>query len=157
VERYELRTDSGGAGRLRGGLGLRRDVRYLHGDGYFTNRSDAQKFPPPGVLGGAAGLPSRHRLLRADGTAVALPSKVTNLTIGAGDLVSLETAGGGGYGPPTARDPTLVLHDVRDGKVSAEAARAVYGVVVDAQRGGVDADATATLRGALRSRRGETA
>jgi N-methylhydantoinase B len=157
VERYELRTDSGGAGRLRGGLGLRRDVRYLHGDGYFTNRSDAQKFPPPGVLGGAAGLPSRHRLLRADGTAVALPSKVTNLTIGAGDLVSLETAGGGGYGPPTARDPALVLHDVLDGKVSAEAARAVYGVVVDAQRGGVDADATATLRGALRGRRGETA
>jgi N-methylhydantoinase B len=137
VERYELRADSGGAGRHRGGLGLRRDVRYLSGDGYFTNRSDAQKFPPLGVLGGAAGAPSRHRLIRADGAVVPLPSKATNLTIAAGDLVSLETAGGGGWGPPAERDPTLVRRDVLDGKVSVEAAREVYGLAVD--------DATAAL------------
>lgn len=148
VERYELLTDSGGPGRQRGGLGLRRDVRYLSGEGYFTNRSDAQKFPPAGVLGGAAGAPSRHRLVRADGTEVRLPSKATNLGIAAGDLVSLETAGGGGRGSPAERDPAAVLRDVLDGKVSVTAARAVYRVAVDVAAGGIDAAATAALRAA---------
>lgn len=146
VERYELRSDSGGPGRHRGGLGLRREVRYLAGEGYFTNRSDAQKFPPPGVLGGRAGLPSRHRLVRADGTEVALPSKVTNLGIAAGDVVAMETAGGGGWGPATERDPDLVLRDILDGKVSEAAAREVYGVVINADGADVDAEATAALR-----------
>jgi len=135
VERYELLTDSGGAGRHRGGLGLRRDVRYLSGDGYFTNRSDAQKFPPLGVLGGGAGAPSRHRLVRADGTEVRLPSKVTNLAIAAGDLVCLETAGGGGWGSPAERDPEAVRRDVLDGKVSEAAARDVYRVALDGAGG----------------------
>ncbi len=148
VERYEFRPGSGGAGRHRGGLGLRRDVRYLHGEGYFTNRSDAQKFPPPGVLGGAAGFPSRHRLIRADGTEVRLPSKVTNLTIGAGDLISLETAGGGGWGRPADRDPGQVVRDVLDGKVSVADARDVYRVAVDVERSRLDAEATAALRAA---------
>jgi N-methylhydantoinase B len=146
VERYELRPDSGGAGRHRGGLGLRRDVRYLSGDGYFTNRSDGQKLPPVGVRGGRAGLPSRHTLIRADGAAVVLPSKVTNLAIGAGDLVVMETAGGGGWGPPAERDPALVLQDVLDDKVSEREAREVYGVAVDRDLGGVDARATAIVR-----------
>ncbi len=147
VERYEFRTDSGGPGRHRGGLGLTRDVRYLHGEGYFTNRSDAQKVPPPGVLGGRAGLPSRHGLLRADGPAVALPSKVTNLTIGAGDLIRMETAGGGGWGPPAERDPGEVLQDVLDGKVSVAQARETYRVAVDVEQGRIDVETTAALRG----------
>jgi N-methylhydantoinase B len=146
VERYELRADSGGAGRHRGGLGLTREVRYLHGEGYFTNRSDAQKIPPPGVLGGAAGAPSRHGLTRADGTELRLPSKATNLTIAAGDLVRLETAGGGGWGPPAEREPDAVLQDVLDGKVSAAAAREVYRVAVDVAAGRIDVAPTALLR-----------
>jgi len=146
VERYQLLPDSGGAGKHRGGLGLRRDVRYLHGGGYFTNRSDGQKFPPPGVLGGRVGLPSRQRLTRADGTAVALPSKVTNMTVQAGDLISMETPGGGGYGPPAERDPAGVLRDVLDGKVSVAQAREVYRVAIDTDRGVLDAPATAALR-----------
>jgi N-methylhydantoinase B len=146
VERYEFLPDSGGAGRHRGGLGLRREVRYLSGEGYFTNRSDAQKFPPGGVLGGQAGAPSRHRLVRADGTVVPLPSKATNLPIAAGDLVSLETAGGGGWGPPAERDAGTVLRDVLDGKVSAAQARETYRVAIDVARGAVDEEATAALR-----------
>ncbi len=146
VERYQLLPDSGGAGKHRGGLGLRRDVRYLHGGGYFTNRSDGQKFPPPGVLGGQVGFPSRQRLTRADGTVVALPSKVTNMTIQAGDLISMETPGGGGYGPPAERDPAGVLRDVLDGKVSVAQAREVYRVAIDTDRGVLDAPATAALR-----------
>jgi N-methylhydantoinase B len=149
VERYELLPDSGGPGRHRGGLGLRREVRYLSGEGYFTNRSDGQRFPPVGVLGGGTGAPSRHRITRGDGTAVALPSKVTNLTIGAGDLVSLETAGGGGWGAPATRDPEAVLRDVLDGKVSPTVARDVYRVAIDVAAGRVDAATTARLRGAV--------
>ncbi len=145
VERYEFLADSAGAGRHRGGLGLRRDVRYLSGDGYFTNRSDAQTVPPGGVLGGADGAPSRHWLVRADGTEVRLPSKATNLTIAAGDLVRLETPGGGGWGPPAEREPDAVLRDALDGKISVAAARDVYRVAVDLA-GRVDADATAALR-----------
>jgi N-methylhydantoinase B/oxoprolinase/acetone carboxylase alpha subunit len=152
VERYELIADSGGAGEHRGGLGLVREVRYLSDEGYFTNRSDAQKFPPLGVLGGGAGATSRHRLLRADGRVEELPSKATNLTIAAGDRIVMETAGGGGHGPPAARDPGAVLADVLDGKVSAAAARAVYRAAVDPKRGVIDWAETGKLRCELNER-----
>jgi N-methylhydantoinase B len=69
-------------------------------------------------------------LVRADGTVEELPSKITNVTIAAGDLMVLETAGGGGWGPPGERAPQRVLDDVLDGKLGAEAAAAVYGVVL---------------------------
>jgi N-methylhydantoinase B/oxoprolinase/acetone carboxylase alpha subunit len=153
VERYELIADSGGAGVYRGGLGLARDVRYLSGEGYFTNRSDAQKFPPLGVLGGAVGRTSRQRLIRADGRVEKLPSKATNLTIAAGDLVCMETAGGGGYGPPTAREPDAVLADVLDGKVSVAAARAAYGTAIDPVHGTIDLAKTDSLRAAIEQSR----
>ncbi len=146
VERYELLTDSGGPGRYRGGLGVRREVRYLSGNGYFTNRSDAQKFPPPGVLGGGEARTSRHALVRADGTLQELPSKATNLEINADDLIVLETAGGGGYGDPHQRDSDDVLSDVMDGYVSRESAERDYGVVLTAGGHEVDATATASRR-----------
>lgn len=146
IERYELRPDSGGAGIHRGGLGLRKEIRYLDGQGYFTNRSDAQKFPPEGVLDGRPGATSRHRLVRADGTVEELPSKKTNIWIEAGDLMVLETAGGGGWGNPVQRDPALVLKDYLDGKIGGDAMRQDYGVVLAADGCSVDATATATLR-----------
>ena len=146
VERYEFRTDSGGSGRHRGGLGLRKEIRYLSGEGYFTNRSDGQLFPPPGTLGGDAGLPSRHALSRADDKLEKLPSKATNLGIAAGDLVVMETAGGGGWGAATERDPARVLEDVLDGKVSTAAARDVYAVALEPGEASVDERATAALR-----------
>lgn len=153
VERYELIADSGGAGRFRGGLGLRKEITYLSGSGYFTNRSDAQKFPALGVLGGHAGRPSHHALIRSNGERENLPSKITNLTIEAGDRMLLETAAGGGHGWPGARDPQAVLADVLDGKVTAEAAREIYGVVLDAKGQGVDVEATRLARARLRGGR----
>ena len=149
VEAYELIPDSGGAGSFRGGLGLRREVRYLARRGSFTNRSDGQKFPPLGVLGGAEGAPSRHRLVRRGNEPAELPSKVTNLTIEAGDLIVMETAGGGGYGPATERAPARVLADLLDGKITADEARESYAVVIDAEGTAVDAEATAALRARL--------
>lgn len=149
IEQYGLIAESGGAGTFRGGFGLRREIRYLEGSGYLTNRSDAQKFPAEGVLGGECGRTSRHRLVRADGTVEELPSKATNISIEAGDLMVLETAGGGGYGPAAARDANRVLDDVLDGKISIETAEAVYGVVLKPDGHNIDADATAQRRASL--------
>lgn len=144
VERYELIPESGGDGTYRGGMGLRKEIRYLEGSGYFTNRSDAQKFPAKGVLGGEPGRPSRHRLVRADGTTEELPSKATNLSIAAGDLMILESAGGGGYGPPCRRAPERVLDDLLDEKIGLETAESVYGVVIT--QTGMEIDTAATAR-----------
>jgi N-methylhydantoinase B len=130
VERYELIPESGGVGTYRGGLGIRKEIKYLHGTGFFTNRSDATSFGAAGALGGGTGRPARHILRRADGTIDQLPHKATNLTISAGDVMILETAGGGGWGSPFERDPKLVLADVIDGKLSSEAAQRSYGVVI---------------------------
>lgn len=146
VECYELVTDSGGAGCHRGGLGLRRDVQFLHGEGHFTNRSDGQKFPPIGVLGGLPGTPSRQRLIHSDGSVENLPSKATNLTIRKGDVLSMVTPGGGGHGPPEHRAVELVLEDVLEGKISIDVAQKIYRVVVDPRKRCVDEAATAKLR-----------
>lgn len=146
VESYHLLPDSGGPGQHRGGLGFARHTRYLAGEGTFTNRSEASRFPARGVLGGLPGRPSRQCLRRADGTVEPLPSKVTNLVIRPGDVIEMEQPGGGGYGPPLRRDPEAVLRDVLDEKVSPAAARAVYGVVLTPDGAGVDAEATARVR-----------
>jgi N-methylhydantoinase B len=146
IEKYELIPESGGAGKQRGGLGLRKEIRYLHGEGYFTNRSDAQKFPAEGVLGGDRGRPSRHALIRADGRRQELPSKITNLTISAGDLMVLESAGGGGYRSPAERDPLEVLNDVLDEKISREVACSIYRVALLPTGQEIDWLATRSLR-----------
>ena len=149
VERYELLPDSGGAGKFRGGLGLRKDIRYLHGSGYFTNRSDATLRGAEGILGGRSGSAASHYLLRADGTLERLPSKVTNLTINAGDTMRLETAGGGGYGSPLDRDPDLVLSDLLDGKISVAVAADVYGIALTEDGKDIDHERTEQRRLAL--------
>jgi len=149
VESYNMITDSGGPGSNRGGLGFYRHTRYLHGEGYYTNRSETSKFPPKGVLGGKPGAPSKQRLVRATGKTDELPSKITNLSIYGGDLIWMAQPGGGGYGNPLDREPARVLDDLLDEKISPEAARDIYGVVVEG--GAVDAAATEARRAELRT------
>ena len=86
-------------------------------------------------------------MLNPDGDAVALGSKTT-VQLKPGDVVSFQTCGGGGYGPPHERDPMLVLRDVRDGKVSLERARDIYLVAIDDHEWSVDEAATAEMRAA---------
>jgi N-methylhydantoinase B len=152
IERYEFINDSGGAGQYRGGMGLRKDIKYLHGSGYFTNRSDATKVPAAGVLGGLDGRPAVHHLKRSGGALQRLPSKATNLTIEAGDTMQLETAGGGGWGLPLERDVELVRDDLIDGKISRQAAVEIYGVVLTADGRDIDTAATAAERAELHRR-----
>jgi len=146
VERSELRCDSGGEGTTRGGLGLRRELRLLEGEARYSVLSDRAVLPPFGVAGAGPAAPVKVSL-RRDGAEVdfATPGKVTGVVIGAGDIVVMESAGGGGYGDPLAREPDRVRDDVRAGYVSPERARRGYGVVL-APSGEVDVAATRAER-----------
>jgi len=146
VECSELRCDSGGEGTTRGGLGLRRELRLLAGEARYSVLSDRAVVPPFGVGGAGAAAPVKVSMLR-DGEAIDFPTpgKVTGHPIRAGDVVVMESAGGGGFGDPLARDPERVRRDVVGGYVSAERAREGYGVVLT-QAGDVDAAATTAER-----------
>ncbi len=124
---YGLLTDSGGPGRHRGGLGLWREWRIDCPAAQLSTNLDRFKFPPFGLDGGMPAALSRLYLVR-DGKKEALPSKVTNLMVRAGDIVRLETSGGGGFGAPRTRPRELVERDVQLGYVSAEAAASIYGL-----------------------------
>lgn len=124
IRRYEIIADSGGAGRFRGGMGIRRDFEFPYAPMNFTVLSDGRVFPPWGLAGGEPGRCSRF-ILDPDGEARELPSKVT-VEVPQGGCVRVETPGGGGYGDPAQRHPSAVLDDLRNRKISAEAARAHY-------------------------------
>lgn len=152
ITRYELIPDSEGAGRYRGGLGVRRDWKFPGHEVTFTLLCDNRKQGPWGLFGGGPGAPSRFvRNPDAGAAAEELPSKAT-LRLKADDVISYRTPGGGGYGPALERDPAAVLDDVINGKVSPARARDAYGVVVDVSKRTVDAAATAALRQELRAR-----
>jgi len=98
VVRYGLRPHSGGQGRSRGGDGVVRQIRFLVRT-QVTVLSDRRKFPPYGLRGGEPGLPGRNVVIRADGTMQEMPGKFT-AWLDAGDVLSIETPGGGGWGTP---------------------------------------------------------
>ncbi|MCZ6677407.1 MAG: hydantoinase B/oxoprolinase family protein [Candidatus Poribacteria bacterium] len=143
ILRYELVDDSEGPGEQRGGLGLRRDYLFDH-EVSFTILADRDRWGPWGLFDGLPGQVARY-VLNPDDEAATLGSKVT-VQLKPGDVISLRTCGGGGYGPPEDRDAQRVLRDVRDGKVSPERARDVYKVVINTVDWTVDAKETARLR-----------
>ena len=117
-ERKEFRTDSGGTGVVRGGLGQVIEVRHAQSDAAFLIAAafDRVANPARGALGGGNGAPGRLRLasgavLRAKGRQI----------VPAGDRLVVETPGGGGLGDPAQRDAALVARDLREGLVSPEA------------------------------------
>jgi N-methylhydantoinase B len=148
-----LRTDSGGAGRFRGGLGTERILELLEGEAVVSHRSDRHFTAPWGLLGGKAGARWQTIVERTDGEELNVPARLT-FTLRAGDRIHLFTGGGGGYGDPLERDPEMVLADVLDHKVSAKAAAEIYGVVLDTGGTHVDNAATSERRKALAAVRG---
>jgi N-methylhydantoinase B len=144
-ERFALRTDSGGPGRHRGGLGTEQVVRAL---APITVDVQAERMhcAPWGIEGGMAGL-GNHVTTRLGGEVdlKRANAKLRNQRLEAGDAVILRTGGGGGFGSPLERPAEVVAHDVRQGYVSAEVARSAYGVELAAD-GSVDLAATGTLR-----------
>jgi len=143
IERYGLAEDSGGAGKYRGGLAVEREWRLLHGDASLSIRSDRRDHPPYGLYGGKDGLGSIN-LLRHHGVEEVLPTFVSTV-LKAGQRLYHRMPGGGGWGDPLERDPEAVARDVKNEKVSTEAARQLYGVVLK-DDGCADPDATAELR-----------
>ena len=147
VRRTALRRDSGGAGRFRGGLGVEMAIEMLT-DVTLSVRGDRILLPPPGVDGGHAGAPGFGRIERVSGVVEQLAPRQSAVRLDTGDVLVIGTSGGGGLGPPGERPPELVAADLRDGRVSPDAAAADYGVVVDG-RGNVDTGATIDRRDAL--------
>jgi len=126
IRRYELITDSCGAGTHRGGLGIRRDFEFPYAPGSWTILSDGRRFAPWGLEGGTSGRTQRF-IFDPEGEHRDLPSKCT-IDVPKGGRVRVETAGGGGFGDPAKRTADEVRRDLRDGKLSPAAAEAAYGV-----------------------------
>lgn len=146
IEEMDLRTDSGGAGRWRGGLGPTVAIAPDGHESIFSVGGDfGRASPPHGHLGGRDGDSVRVFHERASGEREELERSWTNLYITDGRYVQ-ESGGGGGVGDPHERDPEKVRRDVKDGYVSREAAREEYGVVLTDDLG-IDREATGDLRG----------
>jgi len=128
---------------------VRRDYTFPGHEPSFSILSDKARYAPWGLFGGAAARPAKYVLNPDTATARELPSKIT-FQLRPGDVVSVQTPGGGGAASPLERDPARVAADVAQGKISAERARTVYGVVVDPVMRSVDVVATAAARAGLR-------
>jgi N-methylhydantoinase B/oxoprolinase/acetone carboxylase alpha subunit len=142
IEAYRLRTDSGGPGQFRGGLGGERIFRVVIPEISLSAVLNRMKVAPWGLFGGGqgdtggiyikrAGTDTWETFVQAFGTVS--PSKFAGIMLREGDLVRLTMPGGGGYGDPHNRATEVVLRDVAEGFVSAEAARTHYGVDVAEQ------------------------
>jgi N-methylhydantoinase B len=131
IEEFTLRQDSAGPGKFRGGLGFRKVYRMLAPCLLQTNL-DRTKFPPWGVLGGKPAKPGRVVVRKKGAATDEIVCKAKGYKLGAGDVVWLETGGGGGYGPPEERDPALIQRDLDRGYISKAEAERDYGVRIDA-------------------------
>ncbi len=142
----KLITDSGGPGKMRGGLG-RTMVIKVPDDEYAPQppvtvaiQAGRYKYPPEGLFGGKPGARAQFLVNGEPGD----PSGLTFCK--PGDVIAFHSAGGGGYGDPFERDPEMVRRDVIYGYVSVERAREDYGVVIDPETYEIDYQATERLR-----------
>ncbi|MBV8169209.1 MAG: hydantoinase B/oxoprolinase family protein, partial [Alphaproteobacteria bacterium] len=126
IEEYAIKPDSGGAGTWRGGMASRRVWRVLERDATATSCVERMVSPAFGLAGGQAGAPARLWVELPDGSRRNLISKGA-VVLPAGARLVLETPGAGGYGPPAERAPARLAADLRDGYVSEDAVRRVYG------------------------------
>lgn len=127
VHRVSLRTDSGGAGQYRGGLGLIKEFELLGDTAVFTHRGERHYSAAQGAMGGDSGAKAETVILRADGTKETVPSKLV-ATLYQGDRVIVKTPGGGGYGDPAKRERRQIEQDLQDGRISKEVAIETYGL-----------------------------
>jgi len=150
VERYSLNTEGKhGAGKFRGGFGVVRNYRMMNSKTFVTIQVGRHDFPPWGINGGQDGSGNKVVIYKNG-----KPAEIRRLSaepLSKGDLVSILTSSGGGFGNPLDRDPKMVLRDVRDELISVDIAREVYGVIVDPDKMEVDLGKTQELRKKLRS------
>jgi N-methylhydantoinase B len=125
---YELIPDTGGAGKQRGGLGVRRDIEFLDQSGSLNTQFDKFKIAPFGLFGGQDGATGSMVMNPDEPGSEDLHSKTVNHPFKYGDVFSMRTQGGGGFGMPEERDPAAIERDLREGKISADSARDAYGL-----------------------------
>ncbi len=118
VESYGLIADSGGAGRFRGGMGMRRVIRPVDHACIFNGAGERFRHQPWGIFGGEAGASGRFVKIAGDGTERTLEVKPSGVTLGPDERIVVETPGAGGYGPAAERDPALLAGDRESGKFS---------------------------------------
>jgi len=148
IHRYSLMTDSGGAGKFRGGSGLCWEVEPMDGPMTLVTFGEGRRIPAMGASGARSRLiePKVGRLeLTRKGETTVIKENVIE-TLHPGERAANHNPGGGGFGNPFERDVDKVLEDIRNGLVSIEGAREDYGVVADPATLSVDTEATAKLR-----------
>ena len=151
VRRCELRRDSGGPGKFRGGLGLGLDIRVWADKARLSGRGLRHGLRAPGLFGGDSGGLAAYTLNPGTQEEKKLPAVFSEMPLTPGATIRVETPSGAGYGDPLERDPERVLADVTAGKISTEAALRDYGVVLAARS--VDLPGTRDLRARLAAER----
>lgn len=147
IEHYGYRTDTGGPGRFRGGVGVGRTYRFLEP---ATAISLMYKSASRPWAIGAGGTGENNHIVINPGTPKQVIKRASYNRLEPGEVLINNTGGGGGYEDPFLRDPSLVAADVRNGFVSIVAAARDYGVVVDAATFDIDESSTSSLRAAER-------
>jgi N-methylhydantoinase B len=155
VERYTLNIEGGsGHGKFRGGYGIIKDYRVLTDKVFFTISFGRSKYPPWGVRKGSNGTPCKFIIRKRNGEEI-IGRKIAAYVLSEGDVVSIRTGGGGGWGDPLERDPELVLNDVINEYITIDEAREIYGVVIDKQTLKIDIEKTKELREKFRKNKHE--
>jgi len=154
-ETFDLRSDSAGAGKHRGGLGARLQIRFL-GAAELSMETSRTREGSPGVSGGLRSPAQRLIKIGRDGKKETIGGWADNgqwrkcllaaYRFAPGERFLFESTGGGGWGSPLERDAAKVLNDVLDEYLSIETAREVYGVVIDPKTLRLDEAATHALR-----------
>jgi N-methylhydantoinase B len=153
-KRYEIREGSGGAGLRRGGFGVIFEFAIHRGEASASLLGDRGRFAPFGMLGGTPAKTARHTfVLQGEEYTPEHLTKDEGVSMKAGDVLRLETPGGGGYGDPLRRPPDRVLEDVRRGYYGRDVARSDYGVVIREGSWAVDVKQTEELRQQMRANR----
>lgn len=144
--------DGVGHGKFRGGFGMRKDYRILADEGTFVTSINRIVYPPAGVNGGEDGS-CNHMVIIRDGKEIWDGGRIFNFPLRKGDIVSIRSGGGGGWGKPLDRDPQLVLEDYKNGLISVETAKEKYGVIINSADLTVDLEATQKLREEMRKKK----
>jgi N-methylhydantoinase B len=150
VERYLLNTEDGvGHGKHRGGFGVIREYRILNSQALVTIQVGRHDFPPWGVNGGLQG-PGNKVIIYRQGEKPREVRRLTAEIFKHGDLISIRSSGGGGWGDPLERDPKLVLEDYKNELITLDTAEKIYGVVLDPKRLEINWEKTKELREKLK-------
>lgn len=150
IRRYGFRPDSGGAGKFRGGCGLYREY-HLEADCGLYLWFERSKTPAWGLFGGRDAVGPENSIDGKSSGKTLKPLKANNIPLKAGDVITIHTGGGGGFGHPWERDIESVRRDVLDGYVTREGAERDYGVVFIADGLEVDSEKTRYCRAKLSS------